>query len=81
MDYASISSRSKKHQATDEGETPDANCQSKSTNFNKANSRHGNRTQTRGTMQTESQIDIDLEHRAVNPITAKKGNPRTLKIS
>jgi integrase len=25
--------------------------------------------------------DIDLEHRAVNPITAKKGNPRTLKIS
>jgi integrase len=25
--------------------------------------------------------DVDLEHRAVNPITAKKGNPRTLKIS
>jgi integrase len=25
--------------------------------------------------------DIDLEHRVVNPITAKKGNPRTLKIS
>jgi integrase len=25
--------------------------------------------------------DIDLEHRAVNPITAKKGNPRTLRIS
>ncbi len=25
--------------------------------------------------------DIDLEHRTVNPITAKKGNPRTLKIS
>jgi hypothetical protein len=25
--------------------------------------------------------DIYLEHRAVNPITAKKGNPRTLKIS
>ena len=25
--------------------------------------------------------DIDLEHRAVNPITAKKVNPRTLKIS
>jgi integrase len=25
--------------------------------------------------------DLDLEHRVVNPITAKKGNPRTLKIS
>jgi len=25
--------------------------------------------------------DIDLEHRAVNPITAKKGSPRTLKMS
>jgi integrase len=25
--------------------------------------------------------DIDLEHRVVNPITAKKGNPRTLRIS
>jgi integrase len=25
--------------------------------------------------------DLDLEHRAVNPVTAKNGNPRTLKIS
>ena len=25
--------------------------------------------------------DVDLEHRVVNPTTAKKGNPRTIKIS